>query len=165
MSNEPLTVSCEESDWKLHGYEDITLKSPFELSEDKKGTVSKLIPGIGRNSQYSYRSRAMRVYLSRSEFTPTFPVNLDSAVSRAINKIEKLEGSAVLSYITEPIKKNDIKGRRIIAISQYEGDYTEIVAELYSDRTNLVQIIIIAPNNEENKLVSTRILSSLDFYL
>ena len=59
MTSEPATVSFEETAWQMHGYEDITLKSPFELQKSQKNVISKLIPGVGKSLQYSYNSRAM----------------------------------------------------------------------------------------------------------
>jgi hypothetical protein len=164
MNSEPLTVSFEEKDWQLHGYEDITLKSPFQLISGEENVISKLAPGVGKSIQYSYSSRAMSVYLSKMEYNPLFPVNLDSAAVTALQTIEKLEGAPTLSYIVEPIKKNGIRGRRILALSTRDGDNVEVIAELFADKLKLIQIMIIAPIYEENKLVTTRMLSSLDFY-
>jgi hypothetical protein len=107
----------------------------------------------------------LTIYLNKSEFTPLFPVNIDSAAIGAISTIEKLEGAPILSYLIEPINKHGIKGRRLIALSNRAGDYTEIFAELYADKYTLIQIITIVPNQEENRLLRTRILSSLEFYL
>ncbi len=164
MNSEPLTVSFEEKDWQLHGYEDITLKSPFQLISGDENVISKLVPGVGKSIQYSYSSRAMSVYLTKLEFSPLFPVNLDSAAVKALQTIEKLEGAPILSYIVEPIKKNGIAGRRILALSRRDGDNVEVIAELFGDRFKLIQMVIIAPIHETNKLVTTRMLSSLDFY-
>ena len=164
MTSEPVNVSFEETDWQTHGYEDITLKSPFELIKEEGNVISKLTPGVGKSSQYSYRSRAISVYLNKSEFYPLLPVDLDTAAIRALNTIEKLENAPILSYLIEPIDKHGIEGRRIIAFSQRDGDYIEILAELFGEKFKLIQIVIIVPNFEQNRLVRTRILSSLEFY-
>ncbi|MFC2082209.1 hypothetical protein ACFLR4_03110 [Bacteroidota bacterium] len=153
-------ASYEIHEWLNRSYIGVTFEAPFELSEADLELPLVLKPYVKNMETYNYESKAVALFLSKIEYNPDIPVDIDGAAEGAAANMGANEDVTEFNYEVEKIEKNFIEGRRMTGGFKLNDKDTEFVAELYVQKSKLLQILITNLSYPENREVRDRILKS-----
>ena len=154
------TASYEIHEWLNRSYIGVTFEAPFELSVADLELPMMLKPYVKKMETYNYESNAVALFLSKIEYNPDIPVDIDGAAEGAAASMGATEDVKEFDYKVEKIEKNFLEGRRITGSFKLNDKDAEFIGEFYARNSKLLQILITNLSYPENREVRDRIFKT-----
>jgi hypothetical protein len=161
LLNDPEAASFEESKWRNREYLGINFESPFELSETEIEIPKFVKPFVKYMNTYKYDSKAVSLFVSKSEYIEDIPTDIDGALKGAMLSMRANEDVKDFDYQSSNIYKNFLEGRRAEGKFKMNGKDAVFTAEFYKSGSKLIQVIWSGLDFPENREIGERIFQSV----
>ncbi|MBN1397641.1 MAG: hypothetical protein JXA06_06390 [Bacteroidetes bacterium] len=151
----------DKDDWSRSRCLGVAFEAPFELSVMDMELPDYVRKMIKTMENYKYDSKAIALFISRTEYQEGVKVNIDGAVQGSVTNIKASREITDLTYDVTNNYDNTFEGRIVKGKYKINKKDAEFIAHFYVNNLKMLQILITNLDIPENREVRDRILKSV----